>query len=247
VQLLPRSPRRRRRLGWTTVAAAVIGAGAVVITLLPNAEKQADSALVEKGATTAAEGPPLALVPARRREIDRLVRNFTVTAVTRADPAAAWKLVSPAMQAAVSRKAWDRGDLPGVLPFEERALKGISWKVVYRTPKRVGLDVLVVAKSGSTQRTLVYQADLVLTGGRLLIDAWAPQAALVGGALPKAAPGPPAAEGQSPNARGRLDARWLLVPAAIVATLLLVPATLLARNVLRARRGARDHGRRVRA
>jgi hypothetical protein len=124
-----------------------------------------------------------------------------------------------------------------VLPFPAAAVQEVSWKVVYRAPERIGLDVLVVAKPDAAQPTLVYQTDLVLDEGRLLVDAWTPQATLAGGSGGTSQPAPPLQETvESPYSRGRLDARWLLIPAGIIGALLAVAAVLLGRHALRSRR-----------
>jgi hypothetical protein len=239
---LPSSPRKRRKLGWAVGAAGTVLALAAAIVLLPEAERGPESAVGTETQAAAQIGPVLALTPARRREIDTLVRRFTDTAVTRRDPAAAWSLASSNMRAGVSREAWDRGDLPGVQPFPAGAMQAVSWKVVYRTSERIGLDVLVVAKPDVAQPTLVYQTDLVLDDGRLLVDAWSPQATLTGGSGGSAEPAPPLQETvESPYSRGRLDARWLLIPAGIVGVLLAAAAVLVGRHAIRSRRAYRRY------
>jgi hypothetical protein len=234
---LPSSPRRRRRLGWAACAAGGVLVVVAAIVLLPKAERGPENAVGTGAETGAALGPPIALTPARRREIDRLVHRFTDTAVTRQDPAAAWALASATMRTGVTRAAWNRGELPGVLPFPADAVEAVSWKVVYRTPERIGLDVLVVARPDAGRPTLVYQSDLVLEEGRLLVDAWSPQATLTGGGGSATEATPAVQETvESPYSRGRLDARWLLIPAGIVGVLLAVAALLVGRHALRSRR-----------
>jgi hypothetical protein len=227
---------------WGAAALAAIVSIGLVVGLMPRGDRLTESDVAPDTGSTTEALAPLQITPARRREIDRLVHRFTETAVTRRDPAAAWALASTSMRRGVRRDAWNRGELPGVLPFAASAIEDVSWKVVYRAPERVGVDVLVVAKPGSRQPTLVYQTDLVLEDDRLLVDAWAPQATLIGGAAP-----PPAADAtqqtvESPYSRGRLDARWLLVPAGIVLVLLGAAAVLVARHAIRSRRAYRRYG-----
>jgi hypothetical protein len=217
----------------------IVAAGAV--TLMPRGHRTPDSEVVEETGAAAATRPPLAVTPARRRQIDLLVRRFTETAVTRRDPAAAWELASKAMRSGVSRAAWNRGELPGVLPFAASALKDVSWKLVYRAPDRVGIDVLVVAKPGSGQPTLVYQTDLVLENDRFVIETWVPEATLIGGGTPPPAAAESPATVESPYSRGRLDARWLLVPAGIVLLLLGTALVLVVRHAVRSRRAYRRY------
>ena len=70
----------------------------------------------------------------------------------------------------------------------------------------MGLDVLLVARPGTTQRTTVYAVDLVLEGNRLLVDTWAPRASFAGPAPPAntetaAAPAAAAREGAGSSTR----------------------------------------------
>ena len=243
MRLLPASPRRRRRLAWVALTLVVVSAAAFSITLLPSGEPVPQTPLRTGGEDTVAATPPLRLTPTRRRQLDAVVHRFAIDAAARRDPKAAWDDASELMRASVSRSAWDAGNLPGIVPFDANALHEVSWRVVYRAPDRVGLDVLLVAKPGSQQRSIVYAADFVLEHGRFVVDSWAPRASF-GGAAPKPAKGETtAAEAEPSPAQGALDPRWLLVPAGILALVILVPLGLLTRNIIRNRRAYRRYQR----
>jgi hypothetical protein len=247
LRLLPASPRRRRRLAWTAVALGIVAVVAAGIVLMPGGESAPETALRTEPGQAAPARATFRFTPARRREADALVRRFALQAAARRDPAAAWDDASTAMQASVGRKGWNAGDLPGVVPFDADALRSLSWRVVYREPDRVGVDVLLVAQPASKQRSTVYAADLVLERGRLVVDSWAPRASF-------ATPGPAAGKTETTStsaapaepqaAQGRLDSRWLLVPAGVLALVVLVPLGLVVRNVIRTRRAYRRYGRR---
>jgi hypothetical protein len=239
VRLLPDSPRRRRRLAWIGGALAAVVAFVLAVVLLPKASPAPESAVTGTVSAARAE-PPLRLTRARRAELDSVVHRFVDTAVTRGDPAAAWALASRSMRAGVRRSAWNNGDLPGVSPFPASAVRDVSWSVAYRAPERVGLDVLVVAQPGSGRRSLVYQADLVLEDGRFLVETWTPEATLTAGAAVPAKSGA-SSRAEAPSNRGRLDARWLLLPAGILLVLLGSAAFLIARHALRSRRAYRRY------
>jgi hypothetical protein len=243
MRLLPASPRRRRRLAWTALSLVALAAAGVSIALLPGGEPVPQTPLRTGRDEAAAALPPLRLTPDRRREIDAVVHRFAVQAAARRDPRAAWADASAAMHANISRADWDAGNLPGVVPFDPDALGGVSWRVVYRAPDRVGLDVLLVAKPGARQRTIVYAADLVLEEGRFFVDSWVPRESL-GGAAPARAKGETTAAATQPQpAQGKLDPRWLLVPAGLLALVVLIPLGLLARNIIRDRRAYRRYRR----
>jgi hypothetical protein len=244
-RLLPTSPRRRRQLAWTAGSLAVVAAVAGAVVLMPRGERVPQTTVRAEPAITAPELPRLELTPTRRRETDALVRRFARLAATRQDPAAAWSDASTAMRATVSHEDWDAGNLPGVVPFDPGALRGVSWRVVYREPDRVGLDVLLVARPSSRQRTTVYAVDLVLEHGRLLVDSWAPRASFGGtpGASKQAQTTTATAAPEPSFARGRLDARWLLVPVGVLALVVLVPLGFVVRNAVRTRRAYRKYAR----
>jgi hypothetical protein len=239
VRLLPDSPRQRRRVAWVGGVLAAVLAFGLAVMLLPKADPAPESAVTGRVAVEPVL-PPLRLTRARRAEIDSVVHRFVETAVTRGDPAGAWALASSTMRAGVPRTAWDLGDLPGVTPFPASAVRDVSWSVAYRAPKRVGLDVLVVAKPTSGQRSLVYQADLVLEDNRLLVEAWTPEATLTAGAASPSKTGASSRAG-APSNQGRLDARWLLLPAGILLLLLGSAAFLIVRHAVRSRRAYRRY------
>jgi hypothetical protein len=247
LRLLPTSPRRRRRLAWTATLLGVVVAIVAAIALMPRGESAPETALRTEPAQAAEPQSTFRFTPARRREADALVRRFALQAAARRNPAAVWDDASTAMQASVSRKEWNAGDLPGVVPFDSEALRSLSWRVIYREPDRVGVDVLLVARPESKQRSTVYAADLVLERGRLVVDSWAPRASF---ATPGPAPGKPkttttsAAPAEPQSAHGKLDARWLLVPAGVLALVVLVPLGLVLRNAIRTRRAYRRYARR---
>src|SRR5512132_1396260 len=243
MRLLPASPRRRRRLGWIALTLVAVGAAALSITLLPRGEPVPQTPLRTEAADTTASAPPLRLTPARRAAIDAVVNRFAVDAATRRDPKAAWNDASELMRSNVSRSDWNAGNLPGIVPFDPDALGGVSWRVVYRAPDRVGLDVLLVAKHGARQRTIVYAADLVLEEGRFFVDSWVPRESF-GGVAPARAKGETTAAAAQPKpAQGELDPRWLLVPAGVLALVVLIPLGLLVRNIIRNRRAYRRYQR----
>jgi hypothetical protein len=247
-RLIPSSPRQRRRLLWTVWTLVVIVAVTAAVALMPRGEKVPQTALRTEAADTAPERAPLRLTPARRRETDALVRRFAIQAAGRRDPAAAWNDASAAMHADLERSDWNAGNLPGVTPYDAGALRSLSWRVVYREPDRLGLDVLLVARPGTDQRTTVYAVDLVLERGRLLVDAWAPRETFAAQAPTTTRTTETTAAAAEPRgARGKLDTRWLLIPAGVLALAVLVPVALLIRNAIRTRRAYRryDRARRV--
>ena len=102
----------------------------------------------------------------------------------------------------------------------------------------MGLDVLLVARPGTTQHH-IYAVDLVLEGNRLLVDTWAPARRSPGRRRPRTRRRRPRRPSR-PSRRGKLDSRWLLISRCL-ALALLVPLGFLARSAIRNRRAYRRY------
>ena len=109
------------------------------------------------------------------------------------------------------------------------------------------IDVMVLPQPGLTQRTLVYGVELTDYGTgaqrRWLVDTWFPQTTLAPGGTP-ATPKPAVtltSAPESPYTKGKLDARWLLVPLGVLALIALFPLSLLVRAAVRRRRAERRY------
>jgi hypothetical protein len=90
----------------------------------------------------------------------------------------------------------------------------------------------------------VYAVDLVVEHGRLRVDSWAPRETFAAQAPATTTRSETTAAPAEPQpAHGKLDTRWLLVPAAVLALAVLVPLALLIRNAIRTRRAYRRHDR----
>ena len=241
------SPRRRRRLARSLGALA---AAAIITTLavfLPRGERLPESKLRPDGAGTAtAAVKPLKVTPAARREIAVVVERFVHSAVLREDLDEAWKLASPKLRASGTRASWRAGDLP-VFPFPRETFRVEDWRLRYSFDRTVVIDVMVLPQPGLAQRTIVYGVELtdygVGTTRRWLVDTWFPQATLAPGGTPTR-PKPAvtqAAVPESPYTKGKLDARWLLIPLGVLALAAIFPLSLLARAAVRRRRAERRY------
>lgn len=241
------SPRRRRRLAWGLGALAAATTVALLAVLLPRGESLPEGKLRPVGTgTETAAAKPLQVTPAIRREIDAVVERFVHSAVLREDLDEAWELASPRMRAAVSRERWNAGDLP-VFPFPQEAFRVEDWRLRYSLDRTVVIDVMVLPKPGLAQRTLVYGVELTAYGAgksrRWLVDTWFPQTTLTPGATPTT-PKPPVTQTvlpESPYTRGKLDARWLLVPLGVLTLIALFPLSLLVRGSVRRRQAERRY------
>ena len=246
------SPRRRRRLAWVGAMLIVVAAAAAVIAAIPNGGRDWDADRMNAPAVEIE--PPttnVRLTREAKRAIDSTVQRFVQTAVARRDPGAAWELASAELRTGSTRADWARGDLP-VEPYPKDALRSTAWRAVYEHGGAIGVDVTLFPKRGSGSPALVYAAELVPSQAkrrRWLVDSWVPLTTLRASSQPAApAAGRARAErraaaprdGRAPD-EGELGAEWFLVPAALLALIVLVPSGIVLASFVRTRRAERPY------
>jgi hypothetical protein len=242
------SPRRRRRLGRALGAALAVVAAVVVGVRWSNTAEVVDTPVESGRAKTAAAAPAIRITPAVRREVGETVQTFVHTAVIRRNLEEAWPLASPAMRQGLTRRQWERGDIP-VQPFPAAALAGADWRIRYRYDRTLGIDVMVQPKEGSGAPVAVYAVEVSAPGSgaprRFLVDSWVPQATLGAASEPPAPARTSTAEAQGGGAdvydQGRLGAEWFLVPAGILLVLVGTLGAFGLRSVVRSRRIEREY------
>ena len=242
------SPRRRRRLGWALgVGLALVGA--VVLGVVYSYEREPETPVSTEAVTTdTAPQAQLRVTPAVRREVEETVQQFVQTAVVRKDLARAWPLASPLMRQGMTRRDWERGDIP-VQPYPAAAFESAAWQLRYRSERTLGIDIMVQPKEGSGGPVAVYSAELTAAGSgpprRFLVDYWIPQATL-GQASAPPAPEPPRGGSRDAQAATHTEARlgpeWFLVVPAVIALLLVATlGAFVIRGVVRGRRAERRY------
>jgi hypothetical protein len=228
VRHILRSYRWRRRLLWSAAFVALLLAGVATVLLVP--EEAPRRAQELGGATgelvTEAEPAEVPVSAAERRAVNRTLRAFIATAVTRDDPAAAWGLVTRSMRAGVTRVEWNRGDLP-VVPYPVVVPEDPDWVPVTSYRGDLTLDLILQPKPGSGRPAVSFFVELKRAhDGRWLIDSMVAEDFFgAGSAKPrttKAAQGATTAAGP----RGRLDPTWIALPLALLALIVLVPAAI---------------------
>jgi hypothetical protein len=233
------SARNRRRLGWAAALAAVAAGVAGGIALLPSGGHKVTVAR-GSGPTHVVRVPKsVPLTAERRHAVDSLLETFVPAAVERKQPLRALPLVTHAFRDGVSDDDWKQGTLP-VFPYHARA--GWGWRLVYSHANELSIDLLLHPDRTETLGPIAYTVVFVRRGGRWLIDSFVPAASF---AAEKKTPKILAQPDFSPYATDRgksaLSAKWLAVPAALLALIVLVPLAVIVANWRRGRRAWKQY------
>jgi hypothetical protein len=233
------SARNRRRAGWVAAFGAVAAATAAVIVLLPKGTP--DKQTLRPGAQVVSTPRAVKLTAERRRAIDDLLDRFIPAAVERHNPLRALPLVTDDFRAGVSRDDWAHGNLP-VFPYSTRSDRFHDWRLNYSYPREVSVEVLLHPAPKETLGPLAYTAVFKQVHSRWLIDSFVTSASFAPTEKPSkvvAAPDfSPLAEGRG---KAQLSTRWLLVPAGILALIVLIPVALGIAHLRRSRRAWRAY------
>jgi hypothetical protein len=250
------SPRRRRRLLRLAIVLVVLTAVGVVSALFWNTGKPIGTSTTPdtEAVEVPAEQHQVRLTAATRREVHVALTRFVATAVTRRNVAASFGLVTPKLRAGMSRKEWERGDIP-VYPYPARRDVEIS-RFVGSFRDDVLLDVLLQPRPGAKTGPVAFEVEMKAVGSgshrRWLVDSFVPSAAFAPASAQPAKPAKPAAPtkpkiqttARGPDyGEGHLSARWILLPVLILALILLVPLGFGLRSWYIARRAAREFAR----
>ena len=188
---------------------------------------------------------PVRLTRRIRRQLDATIDEFVRTAVLRHDLGRSWELASPALRIGVTRRQWLSGDLP-VYPFPADPAR-TEWDLDYADEEEVALNVTLVPRHGAKDAPEVFGVSLspVGRGARRhwLIGSWYPRGEL--SQPPPAAPPAAASKELTPEQReaikrgseGQIDPIWWLVPAGVLALIVIGPLAYF--GVLRLRRTLR--------
>ena len=108
-----------------------------------------------------------------KQAVSRSLKEFISSAVARENPSRAWAVSAPSLKQGISRKAWNKGDLP-VAPYPA-AKRGLgTWSFVeYSHTDAVMLEVFVFPKPGSGSSAMTADVELLKQpDGRWLVDYW---------------------------------------------------------------------------
>lgn len=205
----------------------------MLIALIPGPRPKRVEEELQPGAPQVYKPPkPVRLTPRIRRQLDDTIDEFVRTAVLRRDLERSWELASPALRVGMTRRQWLGGELP-VYPYPADPAK-TEWDLDYADEEEVALNVTLVPRHGAKDAPEVFGVSLspVGRGSRRhwLIGSWYPRGAI--SQPPPAAPSPAAAPKQmTPEEReavrraseGQIDRIWWLVPAGVLALIVVGP------------------------
>jgi hypothetical protein len=235
------SPRRRRRAAWIGAAALVVVGFAGFIWALPSGPKREPEVFHGKAATIL-EGERT-VGRETRREISQALRDFVPAALGRHDLARGWELAGPGLRVGATRAEWLHGVLP-LVAYDARRAPMTSWDVIEATPRLVTLDLLLQPAPASRQGPAAFTVQM-----RRLRHQWkvnsiyttelfpaAGDGSGAGSKKDKAAAAAGSADESAPIPTSRISKVWLLVPAAVVLSGLLIVVLVVTREGVRARR-----------
>jgi hypothetical protein len=208
--------------------------------------------------------------PPEQRAVHRVLKQFIATAVVRHDPGKAWSIAGPTLKEGLTRKDWDRGDIP-VVPYPAADKGWGQWSFVEYSQKEarertVGLEVYLFPKKNSGWSAMTADVEVVKgKQGRWLVDYWMPKRfhgpASVAhktkakiaktkakklrkhhAAKRKRAEPTEAAVSNAPRAGGA----WWALPLGLLGLAVLVPLTIFGLVWYRNRKAQRDYARNAR-
>jgi hypothetical protein len=230
------SYRFRRRLAWTTALAAVLAVIVFASIRIGNTGKSTETPFTGKAVWIYHE--PRLHQLSRRERLDLLATSFHFvrTAVARRHLDEAWVLLGPEMQAGQTRKSWNTGT-NNVVPFPVADI--VAWNVLYSYAGDVAFNLALVSKPGNDIVGKTFTIELKRyprRGNRWLVARWVPAGITTAGQSRAAA-----AQAPAPPPGAALSAKWLILPVAILALIVLTPLAVALRSLVQSRRAAKRY------
>lgn len=194
-----RSYRWRRRALFSAIA---IGVAAPLIWLAVR-YSHAEDPRNANGPTVAnpVQAKDVPFKPVEQQAVHKVLKRFIGTAVVRHDVSEAWSIAGPTLKEGVSRRQWDKGEIP-VTPYPALDRGWGDWSYVEYSQKeaatrQVGLEVYLFPQPGSGWSAMSADVEVIRSRkGPWLVDYW----------MPKRFHGPPALS-QKAKAKAKTQAK----------------------------------------
>jgi hypothetical protein len=233
------SPKVRRRLMWIGGLLLVAGIAAAAVVALPKGHEAKE--VFRPGAVVLTTPNKVPMTHARREAVDRVLDTFVPAAVERRDPLRALPLVTDAYRSGVSNSEWRRGNLP-VFPFQSSNRTFHDWTLNYSYPDEMSIEILLHPAKTETLGAQAFTVVLKRSHDRWLIDEFAPSASFAPAhSTPRIRAQPDYTPFATDRGKNRLSTSWLLLPAAVLALIILVPVGIGIAKWRRSRRAWREY------
>ena len=157
------TPRKQRRFFWLSGVVLCVGIAAIIATTV---FRGTGNAYPDKFSNQPAQLNHLQQRAPMTKAEYQLARRFIQTAVARKDLDAAYAFVHPDLRGGLTRKEWDKGNIP-VLYYQADNAKTVAFKVDYSYRTQALLEANLHAQPGSeTRPTLLFFIGLKREGGK---------------------------------------------------------------------------------
>ena len=118
--------------------------------------------------------------PVEQHAVHNVLKRFISAAVVRNDPRQAWAIAGPTLKEGVSRKEWDKGNIP-VVPYPAADRGWGNWSFVEYSQREaqtrhVELEVYLFPKPGSGWSAMSADVEVIRNkNGPWLVDYWMPK------------------------------------------------------------------------
>ena len=233
------SPRFRRRVYWLVgLAAAAAGLVAVGVEM-QNTPEFPEQHLRNDPVQIAIEPNTARLTQLDKAQLLATSTHFVRTAVVHKRLREAYDLVGPELRGGMSRAEWAKGD-NAVVPFPAAGIA--TWAIAYSYPNDAGLDLALVAKTGSDTIGKTFRIELKRSthSAPWRVVSWLPNG--VSGAGNVRSIAEKQSEVAATEARApRLGTWWLAFPGALLSLALLLPLAITMRSWRAGRRAEREY------
>lgn len=167
---LPDSPRKRRRLLWMAVPTVLVCIGVVTAFAVGGHTPPSGSVTVDEGPAQLASTHRSKLTRADRLAIDRTLDLWVPAALERRNIDTAWRLSGPEFRANATLAQWkDGATAVPAYPAIDRHFHG-KWDVIDVEPGSVIFNLALHPRKGAKQPPTVFSGQVVKQDGRWLVN-----------------------------------------------------------------------------
>lgn len=236
------SPRFRRRAAWTALLVLLPAALVVLAVKIGNTGKRDEAPLVDKPAWVYRQPKLHHLTAAERGRLMSTMTSFVQTAVARKHLDAAWPMLGPQLRAGMTRREWDSGNNT-VVPYRAVGISAVD--TLYTYDGDVAFDISLLGARSEDTSAKTFTIELTRDPAhpaRWFVASWVPKGVSSPEMSRAARALPPI-----PEVRSQESPKWLIVPLAFLALVVVIPIALGVRSLVQSRRIRRRYAAEVAA